>query len=158
MPVRLTTTIPESSFVTTLPMGLSVGGSFTGLTVSAKESLAVPPSASRTVTVMIATPNCLRAGSTVTVRLDPLPPKLMLFVGTSTGFEEDALSVRLPSTVSTSPTVKAMGPVEVSSLTDRFGMSLIVGRSFTERNVRTNILLTALVPSLTVIVMVAVPN
>ena len=51
-----------------------------------------------------------------TVRLDPLPPKVKPALETSPGFEEVALTVRLPAAVSRSPTVKLSTPVLVSSL------------------------------------------
>ena len=54
---------------------------------------------------------------TVTVRLAPEPPKTMLATGTTVVSLEVADRVRLPAAVSTSPTVKAMAPVAVSSLT-----------------------------------------
>ena len=158
MPARLTTTLPASSLVVTSLMASRVGRSFTGFTVSMNASVAVPPSASVTVTVRVTLPDWLVAGSTLSVRLAPLPPNVTLFVGTNEESDELTLRVRLPEAVSTSPTVKGIAPVAVSSLTDRSAMSLMVGRSFSELTVRVNMSLTAFVPSLTVIVMVVVPN
>ena len=53
-------------------------------------------------------------GVTATVRLAPVPPKTILASGARTGFEELPLTVRLLAAVSTSATVNAIGPVEVS--------------------------------------------
>ena len=88
-------------------------GAVEELTVSTKGSLAVSEP-SLTVTVIVAVPDCPTAGVTVTVRLAPLPPKTTLATGAKVGFEEAALSTRLEAAVSTSPTVKLIGPVEVS--------------------------------------------
>src|SRR5437879_2774570 len=52
----------------------------------------------------------------VTVRLAPEPPKMILPLGTSVGFEEVPLRVKLPGAVWASPTVRANGPTAVSSL------------------------------------------
>src|SRR2546426_11142619 len=90
-------------------MPVIVGGVFTPLTVSTKVSLALnDPSV--TVAEIVAVPLCPAAGLTVTVRLDPDPPKTMLLVGTSVELDEDALICRLAAAVSASPTVKPIGP------------------------------------------------
>src|SRR4051812_27605108 len=91
------------------------GGSFTGLTVRTNVSLAVREP-SLTVTVRVAVPFWLLAGVTVTVRLEPEPPKTMFPLGTRLGFEDAPLSDRFPGGVSRSPTVNATGPTRVSSL------------------------------------------
>ena len=62
----------------------------TGVTVTVKESDAVPPLASATWTVMSAEPNWVGTGVTRTVRLAPEPPNTMLAVGTSEGLDEVA--------------------------------------------------------------------
>src|SRR5205814_1331078 len=102
------------------------------------ESLAVDEP-SLTLTVMVAVPVWFVAGVIVTVRLDPLPPKTMLLTGTSVGLEDDALRTRLEAGVSTSPTVKPIGPEEVSWLIAASGMFEIVGGSFTGVTVRTKL-------------------
>ena len=68
---------------------------------------------SLTATVMVAVPVCPPAGVTVTVRLAPLPPNTMFPLGTSVTSDELPLTVRLPAPVSTSPTVKLIGPAAV---------------------------------------------
>src|SRR5438034_10976689 len=52
-----------------------VGGSFTGLTVRTNELLADAPSASATVMAIVAVPDWLAAGTRMSVRLGPLPPR-----------------------------------------------------------------------------------
>src|ERR1051326_1471491 len=65
-------------------------------------------------------------------RFVPLPPKRMLALGTRRRFVEVALTVRLLAVLSTSPTMKGMRPVEVSSLMVWSGIAEMVGASFTE--------------------------
>ena len=91
-------------------MSLIVGRSFTDVTVSRNVSLAVPLSASVTVTVIVAVPNWLASGVTVTVRFAPLPPNTMFALGTRAGFDELPVTVRSAAAVSTSPTVNANAP------------------------------------------------
>ena len=102
------------------------GGVFTGVTVNTKESVAtlVP---SVTNTVMVAEPNCPAAGVNVTVRLLPLPPKTMLFVGTRVGLEEFRSNIRLPSGVSESVMMNGIAAVGTFEIVVWLGMSLIVG-------------------------------
>src|SRR3989442_10378624 len=128
-------------------MPVIVGGVFTALTASTNASLALF-TPSLTLTVIVASPVCPAAGLTVTVRLAPLPPKTMLLVGTSVAFDEFLLNVRLPTGVSTSPTVKLNGPVELFTLIVWFAMLDIVGGSFTALTVTTKIVLTLYYPSL----------
>ena len=71
---------------------------------------------SLTVSVIAAVPVCPDAGVSVTVRFAPLPPKAMFAFGTSVGFDEPPLSVKLPAGVSTSPTVKLIGPTAVPAV------------------------------------------
>ena len=99
-------------------MGLAKGGSFTGITVSRKELLTTPGMAfvSATVSVMIAEPDSLVSGRTVSVRVAPLPPSTSAALGTSDGFDETAVTVSKPGGVSKSPTVKFSGPSCASSL------------------------------------------
>ena len=110
-------------------MSEMVGPSVTASTVStnSSEALAAP---SLTVMRMVEAPVWLAAGVTVTVRSAPEPPRTMLAPGTSASSEEVAARVRLPAAVSTSPTVKAIGPVEVSSLMARSTMVGDGGGSF----------------------------
>src|ERR1051326_4109677 len=75
-------------------MAERVGGSFTGTTVTRKLVLAMPKLPSLTLTVILAAPDWLVAGVTVTVRVAPLPPKTTLLTGTSPGLDEAALKVR----------------------------------------------------------------
>src|SRR5204863_3729515 len=67
---------------------------------------------SLTFTAIVATPCWLLAGVTVIVRLAPLPPRVILPLGTKTVFEDVALTTRLPAAVSLSSTVKLIGPAE----------------------------------------------
>src|SRR6185436_2995633 len=69
-------------------------------------------------------------------RFVPLPPRTMLPVGTRTVLLEVAVTVRFGPAVSMSPMVKGMGPVSVSSPTERLPREEIVGLSFTGVTVR----------------------
>ena len=92
------------------------------------------------------------------VRLAPLPPSVMFAFGTSVVFDEVAVTVRDAAGVSTSPTVKAIFPVAISSAVVLSVLSLMVGRSFTAVTVNTKVSLAVPVsPSVTVTVMVVVP-
>ena len=82
----------------------------------------------------------------------------MFPTGTSVGLDDVALSTRLDRAVSTSPTVKLIGPVEVFWLIVRSGILEIVGGSFTGVTVRTKLSLAVASPSLTVTVIVALPD
>ena len=113
---------------------------------------------SLTVTVMLAVPIWFVTGVIVTVRVAPLPPKMTFPTGTSVGLDDVALSTRLDRAVSTSPTVKLIGPVEVFWLMVRSGILEIVGGSFTGVTVRTKLSLAVASPSLTVTVIVALPD
>ena len=109
--VKETETAPSVSTSLMIDM---VGASFTALTVTKKYSL-VDSVPSLTVTVMVADPDSLSAGVTVTVRLASLPPKTMFPLGTTVVSDETALKIRLPVDVSTSPMLKPNAPVELSS-------------------------------------------
>ena len=91
-----------------------VGGSLTAVTVTTNSSkaLAAP---SLTVMRMVAVPDWLGAGVTVTVRSAPEPPRTTLATGTRAVFDDVPVTVRLPAAVSASPTVKATAPVGLSS-------------------------------------------
>ena len=86
---------------------------------------------SSTLTVIVVVPFAFGAGVIVTVRLAPLPPKTMLPFGTSVVLLEVPLTMSEPGAVSTSPTVKPIAPVFVSSSIEVSGMSDIVGVSLT---------------------------
>src|SRR3954471_3521667 len=79
---------------------------------------------------MVALPNCVGTGVTVTVREAPLPPRTMFAAGTSAGLEEKVVRARLPAAVSTSPTVKLIGPVDESSRIVLPVIAEIVGCAF----------------------------
>ena len=78
---------------------------------------------------MDAVPNWFAAGVTLTVRLAPLPPNTILAFGTSVWSDDAPERVRLPTAVSTSPTVNDMGGVAVSSTVVLFAMLVNVGAS-----------------------------
>jgi len=82
--VKLIGPAATSSFVIWSAISTIVGASLMGLTVKMKvsEERLTP---SLTVTVMVAVPNILAAGVTVTLRTAPLPPKTMLLLGTRDG-------------------------------------------------------------------------
>src|SRR2546430_4279941 len=82
-----------------------------GATVSRKVSLAVNEP-SLTVAVIVAEPNWVLAGVTEIVRFAPEPPNTMPVLGTSVGLDDEPLSTRLGRAVSTSPTVKLIGPAD----------------------------------------------
>ncbi len=103
-----------------------VGRSLTALTVRVKERAALS-SPSETLTVMVAVPVWLAAGVTVSVRLVPLPPRTSPAAGTSVLLLAAAVTTSVAGSLSTSPTVKAIGPVEVSSARVRLAKELIVG-------------------------------
>src|ERR1043166_2868701 len=139
-------------------MPVIVGGSLIGLTVRRKFVLLVA-APSLTVMVIRETPLWLVAGVMMRARLVPLPPKTMFAVGTRVRLEEVPLTVRLAAAVSTSPIMKGITPVEVSSLMVWFGMAEMTGASFTELTVRRKLLLVPpLFVSVREIVIVAVPN
>src|SRR5204863_4539881 len=107
-------------------MPVIVGASFTELTVNWKLVL-VLNCPSLTVTVIVAVPNWLAAGVSVTVRFASVPPKTMFAFGTSVWTDELPLTVRFAAGVSASPTVKPMVLEGVSSLVTWAGMLVIVG-------------------------------
>src|SRR2546423_13206783 len=108
---------------------------------------------------MVAVPVWFVAGSTDTVRLDPLPPKTMLLTGTRVGLDDEPLSARVLAADSASPMVKLIGPVEVSSAVVWSGMSEITGGELLAGvTVRTKLSLAVNEPSPTVPVIGAEPN
>ncbi len=108
--------------------GSSVGGWF-GRTITEKLLFAAAEP-SLTVTVIVALPDWLNAGITCTVRFDPLPPNRTLASGIRTGFDEAALSVKLPTGLSASPIVKAMAGVGLFRFTVWLGIELMSGAEF----------------------------
>ncbi len=97
-------------------MAVMVGGVL-GFTVNRKliDAVSAP---SLTVTVMVEAPLAPATGVMVTVRFAPLPPKAMFASGTSVVFDELPASVKVPSGVSASPMVNAIGEVGVPSGVD----------------------------------------
>src|SRR5499427_489152 len=134
-----------------------VGGVLLALTVS-RNPVLVESVPSLTVTVIVAAPVCPATGVTVTVRLAPLPPKAMFASGTSVWFDEVPLRVRLATGVSTSPTVKAMGPAATPLVVAWLPIAEIVGASLTALTVSWKLALVLAAPSLTVRVIVVTPN
>src|SRR3989442_10137918 len=94
----------------------------------------------------------------VTERLDPIPAKTILLLGTSAGLDEAPLSTRLAASVSRSPTVKLIGPVELSCGMLWSEMFEIVGGSFRGVTVSVNVLVAVKARSLTTTEMLALPN
>src|SRR5262249_41618607 len=86
--------VATSSPIVRSPIGEIVGGSLIWRMVSWNESLlvAVPSVAN---TVMVTVPTWLVAGMTLTVRLAPEPPKVMLASGTIVGLDERPNTDRL---------------------------------------------------------------
>src|SRR3954471_21824604 len=76
---------------------------------------------------MVTLPLWPAAGTTVSVRLFPPPPKARLEFGTSVGFEELAVKTRLVAAVSGSLIAKAIGPTGVPTVVAWSGIVLIVG-------------------------------
>ena len=107
--------------------------------------------------MIVAVPDWLAAGVTVTVRFAVLPPSTTFAVGTRVVFDELRVTVRLPAAVSASPMVKVIAPVLESSSIVRFVMSLMVGAVFTALTVRAKLEVAVRAPSLTVTVIVAEP-
>src|SRR5947209_3874124 len=97
----------------------------------------------------------------VTVRLLPLPPKMMLPFGTSAGLEDWARKVKFVAGVAGSPIVKGIGPAGVSSnvmmlvMAERFGKAVELERMKTVKLVV--VILLEAPPSLTVTVMIELP-
>src|SRR6185503_11570650 len=121
------TPVDMSSAMDWLRIPVMVGGSFTGLTVKVKDADAKANAPSKTSIVILAEPDWFASGASVTVRLDPLPPNTMLFVGISAGFEEKCRSARLAAGVVASATVNEIGPVTVSSLFVWLAIGVMVG-------------------------------
>jgi hypothetical protein len=146
-----------SSGVDWLAMVEMVGVSLTEVTVTWND-VEVDAAPSLTVTVMVTVPERFADGVTVTVRVSPDPPKTIPVNGTSVVLLDARLRVRDPTAVSTSPTTKARGAVDESSTMVTLPMVVMVGGSFTDVTVRTNV--STVLPSalVAVKVIVVVPN
>ena len=94
------------------------GASFTGLTVNAKDELAVK-APSVTLTTIFAKPFWFKAGLNVTVQFGAVPPKTIFATGNNVVFDDVAeTDVVQLNTLSTSVIVNAMAAVAVSSFVD----------------------------------------
>jgi hypothetical protein len=80
-------------------------------TTTSNREVATSPCASITLMMMAVEPLRLPAGVTVAVRLEPLPWKAMLPLGTSAVLVEMAVTSRFSAGVSSSKIVKAIGGV-----------------------------------------------
>ena len=113
---------------TFLPVGFALitVGAVVSLTVRTKVSVA-SRSPSLTAIVMVAVPDLLATGVTVSVRFSAEPRKVMLELGTRAVFDELPLSVRSPAGVSTSPTVKGIAAVGLPASAFWSAMSEMLG-------------------------------
>ena len=111
-------------------MGPTSGGSFTGVTVARKILVARALLVSCTTIEMLAEPNWLVSGWSVTVRLLPKPPSEIDESGMSAGLPEVISRLSCEADVSGSEMVKASGPMMVSSRMVWFVMEEIVGGWF----------------------------
>lgn len=105
---------------------------------------------------MVALPLWLAPGVIVTVRLAPVPCKLIAALGTKVKLDDVAVTANKLTAVSASPIVNAIALVGVLSGVDCGPMALMVGGLF-PITVNTKLLDAVLTPSLTVIVIVVVP-
>src|SRR5258705_9037109 len=101
-----------STKVVRFAIGKIVGGLFVEPTVNRNESLA-PFRPSLTLKVMVAAPVCPAAGVTRTVRLAPLPSRMIFSNGTRFGSDELAVTVRLSTGESASSIENAIAGVVV---------------------------------------------
>ena len=104
MPLRLTVNRPASSFAVMSLIELSVGASFTDLTVRVKLVLVEAPALSVTVRVIRADPNWFGAGVIIRVRFVLVPDRDRFGFGTKTVFDELPVTTRLVAIFSTSLT------------------------------------------------------
>ena len=130
-------------------------GAVFGLTVNTKlvEAVSVP---SLTVMVMVVVPLSPDAGVMTTSRLAPLPPNVILASGTRVVFEEVAERVKPLGCVYASSMVNVIAEVGVFSFVDCGPIAVMVGAVLT-LTVKTKFIEASRLPSLTVIVIVAVP-
>src|SRR5262245_459448 len=94
---------------------------------------------------------------TLTVRLAPAPPKVMLVLGMRRVLEDVPVTVRRAGAVSASPTVKVRWAVAVSSLVVWLAMGEMAGGVLEAVTVSKKLVGVEAWPSLTETVMVAVP-
>lgn len=127
------------------------------VTVNVK-SVVASSDPSLTVTVIVDEPVCPGPGVTEIVLLAPLPPNVMLALGTTVVLLEVALTVRLLVAVSASPIVKEIGPTGVSCNVDWSAIAEIVGGVFAGAvTVSVKSVEALSVPSVTVMVIVVDP-
>ena len=82
---------------------------------------------------MVVLPRVAALGAMVTLRVVPLPPKVICSFGTSPVSEDSALSWRFSAGVSASPMVKNVALLVVFSTVERPGMLEIVGAVWAQR-------------------------
>ena len=135
---------------------LTPGGWLGARTVKVKglSALRLP---SLTLTVMMAVPVRPTVGVRVKLRSASAPSKWNSLRGVKVGLDEVAVRTRLAKGVSTSPTVKEMGPVVVPDMAVCSAMLEMVGPSFTGFTVSTNVSWAVSDPSLTMREMMLVP-
>ena len=124
-------------------------------TVSVKLEL-VTLTPSLTLTVMMAVPVSPSAGWTVSV-CTPLLNRMTLLFGTRLVLDELPVRIRLPTDVSASLTVMLNGPTARPMSVVLLGIAAMVGDAFPDMTVSTKVSLAESTPSLTVMVIVAVP-
>ena len=125
--VNATMEVPLFSLRTRSGIGEIAGKSLTEFTVKRNLVRVEPKLSSVTVIAMLAVPDRLARGVTVTVRLFPLPPNTMLASGTNAGFDEVPKTVRSSAEVPESVIVNGMAPVDAPSLTVLLPIAEIVG-------------------------------
>ena len=118
----------------------------------------MPPLVSVTVSVITPVPNWLGKGAIVAVRLAVLPVTMTLLLEISPGLEEAAVTTKLDAAVPALLTVKASGPTKLSSFIDWSAMLEMPGRLLAAVTVNTKLVFALAVPSLTLKVIVAVPD
>ena len=96
-------------------------------------------------------------GKIVTVRFAPLPPKTRFVTATRLVFDEPADTIRFVAAVSLSPIVNGM-VIGVSSFVTRLVIAEMVGGELTALTVTKNEVFAFVEPSLTKIVMIALPD
>src|SRR5262245_33225431 len=135
-----------------------VGASLTATTVSVNERFVVSVP-SLTPIVIVAWPDLFGSGVISTVRFAPLPPKTTFEFWISAGSDDDADRLSDAGGDSTSPIVKAIGPVGVSSLVLWLEIAETVGASFTALTVTWKVVWAwPPAPSLTVTVTEVTPD
>ena len=149
--------LPEASSNFHQLIKLAATGGAGSCTVRRKLLLALS-GPSLTITVIVAVPVWFVAGVTRMVRLEPLPPKLMLATGVSVGFDDAALRVSAAAALSGSPMVNGRSAVAWFLEMVTPAMTEMAGASLTGVTVSRNDLLTGARPSVTVTVTSVVPD